>query len=334
MRVLFTTEEIRDEIQRLMAPGTRRVILAAFVGAGATTYVPKPKGVMIVCWPRAGGTNPHAIRELKRKGAIIRFSDKLHMKLYWARGRGAIIGSANLSTNALGAGGLKELAVLLNSDAVNINELLRTTASHPITVKTLQGLQREHDAIGVRVVGVSKECSFLDWFESPPRTQWKFGWWDIRTPFSQEAKAAAKELNRKPKSSVVGRRDDYKVGDWILSFKLGASVSALDWIYVDGVVKFDAPDSEYPFEAFQARTNRERTTPPFRINRAFRDSFARACRIFGVEKLKKLNSTELPRVLIERTFDFWCRASRKKQRARSMVTRYKHPASLLGCGAK
>lgn len=107
MKMLMTSNDVRKELTTLMAPSKRRrVAISAFVGKGARDYIPKPRGVELICWPRAGGTNPQELRRLKRGGVKIGFANLLHMKLYWAAGRGTLVTSANLSTNALGAGNL------------------------------------------------------------------------------------------------------------------------------------------------------------------------------------------------------------------------------------
>lgn len=78
-------------------------------GNGADAYIRNPKGVEILCWPKAGSTNPDALRDLINRGAIVKFVDDLHMKVYWSK-KGVVVTSANLSTNALGSGSLKSLA--------------------------------------------------------------------------------------------------------------------------------------------------------------------------------------------------------------------------------
>jgi hypothetical protein len=125
VKILKSSASIRKAIGELMAPGGgRRVAISAFVGDGARAFIRKPLGVEIICWPRAGGTNPLELNRLKNAGAHISFADRLHMKVYWAAKRGAIVGSANLSTNALGAGGLKEFGVLLPPGSIDIDELI------------------------------------------------------------------------------------------------------------------------------------------------------------------------------------------------------------------
>jgi hypothetical protein len=108
----------------LSDPSDRRVAISAFVGDGAEAFLPFPKGIKLVCWPNPTGTNPRAVRVLLRKGVDVRFSDSLHMKVYWSKHRGAIITSANLSTNALGAGGLKEVGVKLLPGELDIERIL------------------------------------------------------------------------------------------------------------------------------------------------------------------------------------------------------------------
>ncbi|MET0645175.1 MAG: hypothetical protein ABW208_01055 [Pyrinomonadaceae bacterium] len=113
-KVIYKSAEIREEIGRLFSSSKgRRVAVVAFVGDGAEEYVRKPEGLHIYCWPKEGGTNPNALRKLIRLGAKVHFADSLHMKVYWTEDRGAIITSANLCTNALGSGDLKEIGVRL-----------------------------------------------------------------------------------------------------------------------------------------------------------------------------------------------------------------------------
>ncbi len=112
MKVLYQSSDVRREIIKIFSHGgRRRVAIAAFVGDGAESYLPKPPGLEIICWPKAGGTNPNTLRRLTKRGAKIRFADRVHMKVYWADGYGAVITSANLSTNALGSGDLKEAGI-------------------------------------------------------------------------------------------------------------------------------------------------------------------------------------------------------------------------------
>ena len=97
-RLLYTSADVRQAIIRLFRSSKgHRVAISAFVGDGAEAYLPKPKGLQLICWPKAGGTNPNVLRKLMKRGVEVFFADRLHMKTYWSEDRGAVVTSANLS---------------------------------------------------------------------------------------------------------------------------------------------------------------------------------------------------------------------------------------------
>src|ERR1022692_4866534 len=146
MSLLYNSSAVRTAVVRLLSdPSDRRVAISAFVGDGADAFLRCPKGMLLVCWPNPTGTNPRAVRELLRKGVDVRFSDSLHMKVYWSNRRGAIITSANLSTNALGAGGLKEIGVKLPPGEFDIERVLSSLKMRPVKSGELDRLDRERD---------------------------------------------------------------------------------------------------------------------------------------------------------------------------------------------
>jgi phosphatidylserine/phosphatidylglycerophosphate/cardiolipin synthase-like enzyme len=181
--------------------------------------LPYPRGIELFCWPRPGGTDPDALRKLIKKGADVRFVDGLHMKLYWAEGRGAIVASANLSTNALGAGGLKEVGVRVDADAVDIERILAGLGSRTVTSKELRRLDRLHKRYMIKNLPTGrsgKSPSFAQWFESPSRPEWKITWIDSRArgPDAPAIKRILQEQydERRPYWSVYDKRRDYKQG--------------------------------------------------------------------------------------------------------------------------
>jgi hypothetical protein len=149
-RFLRDGQSIRKEVRRLFSEEKgRRVALVAFVGKSAEAYLPKPSGLELICWPQAPGTNPATITFLLKKKVDVRFARRLHMKVYWTESRGAVVASANLSTNAYGAGALHEAGVLLPSSAININSLLKSVAPQKVTTNALTKL-RKAAAMAVR----------------------------------------------------------------------------------------------------------------------------------------------------------------------------------------
>ena len=143
MEILYTTSAIRNAIRELFSdPKRRRVAIVAFVGADAEAFLPYPQGLELVCWPKAGATDADVISRLIQRGASVKFSDSLHMKVYWAAGKGAIITSANLSDSALGSERLKELGIKVPAKSVDIDRLLLQADSRAVKKSELSKLIR------------------------------------------------------------------------------------------------------------------------------------------------------------------------------------------------
>jgi len=189
----------------------RRVAITAFVGDGARAFIRNPKGLEIVCWPKAGGTNPLELRRLKKAGARIRFADRLHMKVYWAAKRGVVITSANLSTNALGAGDLKEFGVLLPATSVGIDDVIESLRTRSFNKHEMDRLEREHRKLMARKqrsYRKPEKVSYSEWFELPVRPEWKLGWYDIRVNLRERPRTSPGQTfirNHHIRSSPAGR---------------------------------------------------------------------------------------------------------------------------------
>lgn len=310
-KILYSSAEVRREIIRLFKfSSSRRVAISAFVGKGADAYLPNPKGLKLVCWPKAGGTNPHMLRKLMSNGVEVLFADRLHMKVYWNENHGAILTSANLSTNALGSGNLKEAGILLTSEDIDIDRLLESINPRPASESELRKLDRRHKSYIVRNKlysgRTSGVMSFEKWYESPFRTKWKLGWFDDFGPISLVAKERAmKEYNEdKPKDWISAHKGDFREDDWILTFYLKKSPSKVEWISVDYVVEVpksdkNAYEKDYPCQVAQVGQNYKYPPPPFRITSKFRKEFSKAVREYGAEKVKALKTVEPPKYLID-----------------------------------
>src|ERR1051325_7986254 len=122
MKIITEPARIRAALHDLLSdPNDERVAAVAYVGADALSFLSAPTGITIYCWPQAGGTNPIAVEELVRNGIKVNFVKRLHAKVYWSQSRGALIGSANLTSNALGEGGLREAVVWVPPGAFDMN---------------------------------------------------------------------------------------------------------------------------------------------------------------------------------------------------------------------
>jgi len=118
--MLVHDDKYSKAMSELLSDAQDVSMAVAFWGAGSETIFKNYKGKppRIICNLALGGTNPKAIRELKKKwkGAEIRQLDNLHAKLVLT-GSGMIVGSANISSNGLGledgeTAGFRELGIV------------------------------------------------------------------------------------------------------------------------------------------------------------------------------------------------------------------------------
>lgn len=313
VRILTTPHSIRREIVSLMSPGCkRRIAIAAFVGEGARAFIRDPSGVQIICWPKAGGTNPHELRKLEQAGAQIWFVDSLHMKIYWAQGRKTIITSANLSTNALGSGDLKEIAVVLPHNVIDIDSIISYLKPRRFNKADMDKLEEAHRKLPPRLrPRKTKEdkLKYLDWYALPARAEWRLGWWDDEGRLATRAiEILQRDYGKNTAEDFIGcRKKDFKESDCVLTFRLtkrDTSISSLDWMYVDRIVPVNRSDKgayykDYPYQAIQAWTARHYSPPAFIITTSFGEAFREAILDYGVKKIRNLRSTRPPRKLLD-----------------------------------
>lgn len=321
MKILYSSAEVRHEIMKSFStPKTRKVAIVAFVGDGADIYLPNSGNLHVVCWPNPGATNPHQIRHLIQRGVRVSFCDSLHMKLYWAKGKGAVITSANLSTGALGSGGLKEFGVLVSDREINIDKILRSLKLREPSSKELRQLDRRHDSFQVKNGSFSKKgkpATYAEWYNTIARRQWKIGWSDSYGEFSKEAIAIAKrDYDLKPQWFVSAGKNDYRREDWILSFMLrGDSASEFNWVFVDYIArlsKTEKASSTYGEQAVQVAQKSRYPIPPFFIDREFKTAFNRAMKAYGGdERIKNMRSAKPPERFLRLIYLLYSKANRR-----------------------
>jgi hypothetical protein len=313
MRVLYSAGEIRHAIDGLFRASGKRVALVAYVGDGADSYLPSPKGVQLVCCPDGAGTNPHALRRLMRRQVQVEFARKLHMKVYWSR-LGAVVTSANLSYNGLG-GGTRECGVLLGPRKVDIERLRRSVAPTKVTKAAMLKLDRDYAAKkpytntgGTRPPRTKR--LFSDWVADKYRAPWKLGWWTKDANPSRNAKRVCQRTYDipEPEDFISSRRGEYHEGDWVLSFKLDRSgiPKGFDWLYVDFVTRSTTGhDRDYPFEAVQVHQLHRYGETPFVLDGRFRSTFRQAVADMRMRDWKKLPSSAVPRQMMNRLKRFF-----------------------------
>jgi hypothetical protein len=296
--ILYSRQDIRRAVRHLFADsGRRRIAIVGFVGVDAAELVGNPQGLEVVCWPKAGGTHPEGIRALMRAGANVYFSDSLHMKIYWAQRRGCIIGSANLSNNALGTGTLKEIAVRLRSDALAIDRVWRQVAPAPVTADQMDRLDREHAEFVSRHPSAVPTRSrvaaptYQEWYALPYRTRWKLGLydWDGKIDLSAGSREACQQEYDRPEPVdwVKYEKGIFQKGDWMLMYRQNGRMPAgFVWMHAGFVRAVSKRDktyaSDYPIEIVQPLPLSRYGVPPFDVrDQVFRQAFRAAARDYG-----------------------------------------------------
>ena len=291
LQVLHTSDEVKRKIRLIFRDQRRRrVAIVAYVGKGAKTYLPNPKGLELYCWPQPGGTSAKAIRGLQRGGVDVSFADRVHMKVFWSQGHGAVVGSANLSDNALGVGGLHEAGVFLPASKVRIDSLIQRIKPVKVTAAALRKLEaaeaKRVPRIGAARRGTSTVPPFQDWYGEERSKRWKWGYFTDYAPntVSRRARNAVREIDPTlaPTQVVFCRRSAHTDGDWILFVRLtsGGVLTVPEWVFVHRVVLVERNDRVYnehfPFQAVQAHPLRHCPAPPFAIDSRFRKALREA----------------------------------------------------------
>lgn len=301
MKILYSSDEIHSAIKRILSePNTqdRRVVLVAYIGGGAESYLPHPKGLRVICSPSPGGTDPDTLRRLIKCGAKVEISHKLHMKVYWSSNRGCVITSANASSSALGVSGLKEAGVFFPPGLVDIDRFIRYATSRSLRPSDLHELDRQSRElkrnVGKKGQGKSKPFGFLDWYTSPHRKKWKLGWGDEIVGGTAKAVKEVTFTEYGLKEPYTWRsigKNRVRRNDWLLSFFFtDRGVKSIEWIYVDFIVKLSSKEKRYyyrnwPYHAVQVHVPSRYPLPPFGITPAFRKAFQNGIKRYSRERI-------------------------------------------------
>lgn len=248
---LYTTEDYREALTMIMGdPFRKRTAVVAYVGVDAADLLPNPKGCSVICWPQPGGTNPNGIRLLLKAGATVSFCDRMHAKVFWCEGVGLILGSANLSSNALGDGALVEAGVMLDESEFDIERLLSQLNPRKATQSDMDELDRAHrhferhnPSPAKRTKRQMKERSFLEWYSLPLRPTWKMFAYLGFTSIAVSEDALATAERDFAATSILDWipvvPEDIRSDDWVFCFGYFESSGRMRanpcWIYADFV---------------------------------------------------------------------------------------------------
>jgi len=295
VQVLYTSGEIYKRIQTIFAKAKgRKVAVVAFVGVDVLQFLPKPRGVEVYCWPKAGSTSAQGIRDLQEKGASVKFVERLHSKVYWAAGEGAVVCSANLSRSALGANSLVESGVYLPDGALDIDRVLGALKPKKVTPAALTKLEVSRATARSDHRG-RQGRSFLEWRASRG-LPWKWSWvtGNQDAPESKAAVAWSKSTFgvAEPFQVQFCRPNTIQDHDWILVPMLTseAKVRSVEWVYAHHVVKVSPRekaiyDRAWPRQALQAQPLKACPQPPFELDSTFKAALKAAAKAWGKRRM-------------------------------------------------
>lgn len=324
MRILYDSSAVHSAIKKVLTrtdkAENRRVVVVAYVGDAAEAFLPHPEGMDIICNLQPGSTSALALERLKKRGAQLFHSPRLHMKVYWSSAKGCVMTSANASGSALSRGGLQEAGIFLEPGQVDVDQLIKSIAPKPVKKADLLDLQRKADALDAKGIsraggGHSESVEFDEWLASFARKPWKLGWWTEYGAMSAAAEAEAKRTygvsSANDYLSCQGRQ--YKAGDWILAFELGKKKLRPYWRYVDFVVKVDPDDraysADYPLQAVQVHQAKRYPSPPFEVHSTrFRAALTTAVKEYGENWLDELRSLLPPKRFVDLLAVHWANA--------------------------
>jgi hypothetical protein len=285
------------------------VAIVAYVGAGAEAFFPHPEGMEIICNLQPGATSAEALSSLRKRGADVYKSDRLHAKVYWSQRHGAIITSANASRAALGKSSQKEVGVFFRkSSAIDIVRLRRNVRPEPIASGDLKRLARENQKIpNNRSASLrpEKADSFLDWMKNGQLAKWKLALVESRAKyrFAQAARQEAKQAYgvTRPHDFISCSEKEIRKGDRILTFS-DSSAEGVGWMVADFRVRMRPSDGAIytrrnPYQAVQVNPDAKYPTPPFKIDAAFRKALAKAIEEYGEDRISNVVARAPQRLL-------------------------------------
>lgn len=317
MEILTTNSEIQDKIRWVLGDHRdKRIVLVAFVGKEPERYIDRPEGIDLYCWLKIPGTNPNGLRSLLGKANLFAVKN-LHTKIYWSRKRGSVVGSANLSQEALEDGNQYELAVYLPPGKLDVRPLLKRFIANPIDKLTVDRFEERYNIYRLRNPNEMKgrntsrhrttSRSFLEWCESKGPA-WNLYWWGkLAYPPEDAVDAIEREKGSRYYHDYIcsDSRNHYRLGEWVLSFKEGQYTNgdirplSLSWFIpeVYGITR-SKEWSDYPHLWFQVGT--ELPQPPFNLRDGiFRKVLTRAIIQLGgdVENVVKQGTRPTERFL-------------------------------------
>lgn len=273
---------VDNEIRRAVLGCKPSKIAVAYIGADWESFIPDLSHLEAIIVSPTFGSNPWAITELVKQigWEKLFFLDELHAKTYVGK-KSAVIGSANLTRNGLGAEGLVELCVKVNAEEslrkVNktFDDLKRRAKEQYPTKEAKKERIKELEktwgaAIANRIVKGEnrKGCQFVE-FEPLGNDHFYVLWYQpVDCEYSDDVKAIQSLM---VDDIHFARSDKPEKNKWALVWRITDASkphgrSKPHWMYIHEVFEDGVIDKgyQYPKCAIQ-RKDLEVPSPPFEL---------------------------------------------------------------------
>ena len=281
MLYLNNSKEIKQQLISLFSAEGQKWALVGFVGYNALDHLPSHVSELsVVCWPKAGGTNPDGVRRLLDHGISVHFCDRLHQKIYWRQDAGLIVGSANLSENALGDAGLHEFGVYCDDKNFDIYEVLAALKYVKVSAEALARLDLEHARLA-QLIGKSgnksprADSTFLEAIGTKFPKKWKLVTWSELREDNEHIRAEV-ETHFNTRNWVNDNDVDsssFEKGDFVLQVKTDSTgfVERANgrWLLVEHIVGKRGKKGV-------VQVKKLNTAPPFVIDTTFQKHLKKA----------------------------------------------------------
>ncbi len=274
---------VENDIRKAVSDCKPSKIAVAYIGADWKMFIPDPGRLESIIVSPTIGSNPWAIADLVKQigWEKVAFLEELHAKMYIGKSS-AVIGSANLTRNGLGAEGLIELCVEINATE-SLKKIYkafedltkRAQDQYPTTVSKKSRLKELElnwgAAIANRIFRNNKNTNipaFAD-FESLGKDHFYVLWYQPAIcEYSDDVKAIESFM---VDSIHFSNADKVERNKWVLTWRITDSnkphkSAKLHWLYIHEIFENGVIDDGYEYRkcAIQ-RKDLDVPSPPFEI---------------------------------------------------------------------
>lgn len=295
MEILLSSDEIANKLNQIKPTK----IAVAFVGKDYSKFIDILSVENIIISPTIG-SNPSAIGDIVSKigWGKVHFINHLHSKIYIGD-KFAVIGSANLSSNGLGADNLIEIGIAIPTNnklydkfdelielakTLYVDQTSKRAALDKLHLKW-RSLQRYSFT---RDKCESTAIQFKDYIPELHGT-FKVAWWteldeyDLKSfqkYYTKNVITTGTDINCVIKDSIsLAKNDDININEWVLVWRCNKDGSPdkkqnLRWLYVHDIVPGGSKKyQEYPYVAVQKLDQLPPIQPPFELDANFTKVF-------------------------------------------------------------